>query len=103
MRASLSPSRTKSFFFQADDGIRALTVTGVQTCALPLYCEVDIVRPLRLCRARVDCGRAEAAVRYPPRNRADPGGGAAVSQGKIGRASCRERDESQFGCAERAR
>src|SRR6516165_4280161 len=25
-----------SFFFQADDGIRALTVTGVQTCALPI-------------------------------------------------------------------
>src|SRR2546430_10972378 len=25
-----------SFFFQAEDGIRDLTVTGVQTCALPL-------------------------------------------------------------------
>src|SRR5256886_5729153 len=25
-----------SFFFQAEDGIRALTVTGVQTCALPI-------------------------------------------------------------------
>ena len=24
------------FFFQAEDGIRALTVTGVQTCALPI-------------------------------------------------------------------
>src|SRR5256886_6649478 len=24
------------FFFQAEDGIRDLTVTGVQTCALPL-------------------------------------------------------------------
>src|SRR2546430_4208771 len=28
------------FFFQAEDGIRDLTVTGVQTCALPIYvCE----------------------------------------------------------------
>src|SRR2546430_13080843 len=25
-----------SFFFQAEDGIRYLTVTGVQTCALPI-------------------------------------------------------------------
>src|SRR6266567_4094493 len=25
-----------SFFFQAEDGIRGLTVTGVQTCALPI-------------------------------------------------------------------
>ena len=24
------------FFFQAEDGIRALIVTGVQTCALPI-------------------------------------------------------------------
>src|SRR5256886_9104953 len=26
------------FFFQAEDGIRDLTVTGVQTCALPILC-----------------------------------------------------------------
>src|SRR2546427_762770 len=26
-----------SFFFQAEDGIRDLTLTGVQTCALPIY------------------------------------------------------------------
>src|SRR2546430_2773321 len=28
--------RTFLFFFQAEDGIRDLTVTGVQTCALPI-------------------------------------------------------------------
>src|SRR5437879_9990955 len=27
---------SKSFFFQAEDGIRATSVTGVQTCALPI-------------------------------------------------------------------
>src|SRR2546430_2838826 len=27
------------FFFQAEDGIRDLTVTGVQTCALPIFRE----------------------------------------------------------------
>src|SRR2546430_10260313 len=31
------------FFFQAEDGIRDLTVTGVQTCALPIY---NIAEPL---------------------------------------------------------
>src|SRR2546430_16916613 len=33
------------FFFQAEDGIRDLTVTGVQTCALPIY---DLPNPYRL-------------------------------------------------------
>src|SRR5690349_23066325 len=28
---------TLFFFFQAEDGIRDLYVTGVQTCALPIY------------------------------------------------------------------
>src|SRR2546430_8326655 len=31
----LSKAR-RAFFFQAEDGIRDLTVTGVQTCALPI-------------------------------------------------------------------
>src|ERR671912_1360866 len=31
----LSPTRT-FFFFQAEDGIRDIGVTGVQTCALPI-------------------------------------------------------------------
>src|SRR2546429_8352101 len=28
------------FFFQAEDGIRDVAVTGVQTCALPIFIEV---------------------------------------------------------------
>src|SRR2546430_13407131 len=32
----LSVSMVLFFFFQAEDGIRDLTVTGVQTCALPI-------------------------------------------------------------------
>src|SRR3989475_12651146 len=31
------------FFFQAEDGIRDLTVTGVQTCALPIYVPRDAI------------------------------------------------------------
>src|SRR2546427_9915788 len=30
------------FFFQAEDGIRDLTVTGVQTCALPIWAKGDL-------------------------------------------------------------
>src|SRR2546430_13053484 len=32
----LNPKYYFIFFFQAEDGIRDLTVTGVQTCALPI-------------------------------------------------------------------
>ena len=31
----------KSFFFQAEDGIRDYDVTGVQTCALPIFSVVE--------------------------------------------------------------
>src|SRR5256884_1475875 len=32
------------FFFQAEDGIRDVAVTGVQTCALPIFGFVPLVR-----------------------------------------------------------
>src|SRR2546430_12821759 len=32
------------FFFQAEDGIRDLTVTGVQTCALPIWARISAAR-----------------------------------------------------------
>src|SRR2546430_5930831 len=35
-REQLKEYRDDVFFFQAEDGIRDLTVTGVQTCALPI-------------------------------------------------------------------
>src|SRR5215813_14894396 len=36
------------FFFQAEDGIRAADVTGVQTCALPIWMAVADRNILRL-------------------------------------------------------
>src|SRR5437762_6162089 len=30
----------RDFFFQAEDGIRDTSVTGVQTCALPIYARI---------------------------------------------------------------
>src|SRR2546422_4801479 len=35
------------FFFQAEDGIRDVAVTGVQTCALPIYHVLHVVRVSR--------------------------------------------------------
>src|SRR2546430_3416397 len=37
--------RSDFFFFQAEDGIRVLTVTGVQTCALPISPQPRACRP----------------------------------------------------------
>src|SRR5438094_10623412 len=48
------------FFFQAEDGIRDRTVTGVQTCALPI---------------------STGAVRGRPAPRPDPGGARAAGAG----------------------
>src|SRR5438067_1498154 len=93
------------FFFQAEDGIRARNVTGVQTCALPISLRHGraLDEPVR---RRGDAEDPDAA-RWPrPRTRdgaaaADrvDGKGVPVSRrwpvpsrsSQIGRASCRER------------
>src|SRR3712207_8316297 len=49
------------FFFQAEDGIRDIGVTGVQTCALPI-CERGRARLERLLPRRADRVLAEALV-----------------------------------------
>src|SRR2546430_6305012 len=49
------------FFFQAEDGIRDLTVTGVQTCALPI--SLNAQGPRSGCSAEVY--RAEHPERGP--------------------------------------
>src|SRR2546430_12421969 len=84
------------FFFQAEDGIRDLTVTGVQTCALPI-CGVPSASP----RAQhgpwqSSTGSRDALGTPPPSSRWCPGGTPSNSSTtrpppQIGRASCRER------------
>src|SRR5688572_32550265 len=51
------------FFFQAEDGIRDLTVTGVQTCALPIYPAIDRVGHHVEDRARVSGAAREEGER----------------------------------------
>src|SRR5437762_4072833 len=47
-------SRCFVFFFQAEDGIRATSVTGVQTCALPISLRAE-------CQHFIDCIAAKIA------------------------------------------
>src|SRR5262249_56778303 len=62
------------FFFQAEDGIRDWSVTGVQTCALPISHDAE-AQGERHCAENGGAGRHH--------DRAE----------EIGRASCRERVE----------
>src|SRR3989454_8120231 len=60
------------FFFQAEDGIRDYKVTGVQTCALPIY--PDRVAPPAPPHDREEAtGDGEAARRAPLPHREDAG------------------------------
>src|SRR5204862_2369067 len=90
------------FFFQAEDGIRDLYVTGVQTCALPISLAPH-VRGGRRAPHRAPRSPGYARHRRDRQPRRRNGGG--VYQGgrrglrrqapprarEIGRASCRER------------
>src|SRR5262249_59886420 len=84
------------FFFQAEDGIRDWSVTGVQTCALPIWSPPG------------SAGNARPPFRPPSLEkwlRRDTAmtvrtawkGGACGPVYQIGRASCRERGESSGG------
>ena len=68
------------FFFQAEDGIRDRFVTGVQTCALPIYLvarrEERLAQVGRACEAK---GARRVVVRSHDLSI------------EIGRAPCRER------------
>src|SRR5260370_14226395 len=86
------------FFFQAEDGIRDSSVTGVQTCALPISPWLERAALYRaqfsLCTAREQrhtaCGRAspmDACSGFASQPRS-------ITRDlrlEIGRASCRER------------
>src|SRR2546422_10240597 len=73
------PDKIFFFFFQAEDGIRDVAVTGVQTCALPIS---TANRPTN---------------RETDRSRRLPGGMSSCGRScyrrsaEIGRASCREK------------
>src|SRR5256884_4268705 len=83
------------FFFQAEDGIRDVAVTGVQTCALPILDRPDpavdreVRRVLRMPILGVDdegpCFQRLPELRVRHRRHV------LSARDEIGRASCRER------------
>src|SRR2546430_7760310 len=85
------------FFFQAEDGIRDLTVTGVQTCALPIYAFGEHLVLLLERRRDLDgaglhaTDRGFGAVLGQAQAALDAAGLGARDIAEIGRASCRER------------
>src|SRR5688500_20394500 len=83
------------FFFQAEDGIRDYKVTGVQTCALPIYggergehAAADVLETEDVVERRRRLDREVAQIDRRGRAR---GGGCGAGGGGIGRASGRER------------
>src|SRR5688500_20118655 len=91
------------FFLQAEDGIRDYKVTGVQTCALPILGSASAERCTPIDRdTNSRLPHATAFTRwymtfrpYSPRDSVR----APVAEKKreIGRASCREREQSAEG------
>src|SRR4051794_41221045 len=91
------------FFFQAEDGIRDGRVTGVQTCALPIWSPSTPSAPTRSARRRdrsaLGARRRGGRRRRPRRARArrTATGTQSTPRREIGRASCRERGEMSEG------
>src|SRR5207237_7313975 len=96
------------FFFQAEDGIRDSSVTGVQTCALPIsgYEVSDLYD--HLCSRLIIGATMPFGRIVPPDNDRDPkrfhmepvkvfDNLYYVGEKKIGRASCREGGEDRGG------
>src|SRR5690606_39887117 len=92
------------FFFQAEDGIRDFHVTGVQTCALPIYFidfTADIITKLgkidhtiASLDARKSVFRINRDIRFSPDKtpyKTHIAFALKPQHLKIGRASCRER------------
>src|SRR5207248_5018163 len=81
--------RVQSFFFQAGDGIRDRTVTGVQTCALPISNET-IRQP--------DMQRKLSALGHGATKNQQADYGAPGTDGFIGRNCVRELTEIERSC-----
>src|SRR5256884_9238321 len=78
------------FFFQAEDGIRDVAVTGVQTCALPILRNGPVIS-VTVAAGRLEIRIAEAIALTAPDERAPSQDAQPLPCKQIGRASCRER------------
>src|SRR5439155_6296188 len=84
------------FFFQAEDGIRDGHVTGVQTCALPIFTMMEWYGEMvaRRLYGQAFFGKGPVSDSAKQAIEAELSKGLRALKGlKIGRASCRERVE----------
>src|SRR3712207_8048504 len=86
------------FFFQAEDGIRDIGVTGVQTCALPISWLMLATKSVRTASSRTRSLTSSITTSAPPpwsgiacTSITLSGGPNSSTDAQIGRASCRER------------
>src|SRR2546429_1704244 len=87
------------FFFQAEDGIRDVAVTGVQTCALPicspggesLPTPFSLLLPLVAFSSQSPSSFSSTPVSFFPHENSTSVMPKDSADSKIGRASCRER------------
>src|SRR5690606_40687247 len=84
LKTLIQKNKKLTFFFKAEDSIRDFHVTGVQTCALPIYDYsgdpygvTTIIMPLVAFEGQLQFCVCHYCI--------------IISFGKIGRASCRER------------
>src|SRR2546428_9962335 len=75
------------FFFQAEDGIRDLIVTGVQTCALPIW------RQSEACASSRRASPARSTTSPTPSRLLLEAVAGALAGGEIGRGSGRGKGE----------
>src|SRR5690606_40102118 len=86
-------------FFQAEDGIRDFHVTGVQTCALPIFGPRRIIIKTKERKFHINqenllaksTPNKSAKPTQPPQQRAQCTRYILLDLNQIGRASCRER------------
>src|SRR5207245_6222172 len=88
----LSADRRACLFYQAEDGIRCATVTGVQTCALPIFLDDHRADAVPAILAGPDAGNDvvhrvdDIPIAFIPERAVRPLRGVT----EIGRASCRK-------------
>src|SRR5207237_3686956 len=88
------------FFFQAEDGIRDSSVTGVQTCALPISVRWTTVRDSTPCSRISNCCPAD---RRTTRRCTRSSGRCIPSRVEPARSAARRSEERRVGKEGRAR
>src|SRR2546426_9330345 len=89
------------FFFQAEDGIRDYKVTGVQTCALPIWLYEPLERPLRLVAQRLFGSWKDFFLNKPVANArlsGNQGMGASLRTARVWSWSCAHRNPNPRTC-----